>query len=114
MKFLAAFLLTALVAFIAGLQLPWWSIAIVSFLVALLIRQRAGRAFLAGFLGVFVLWCILSWWIDTKNESILSSRIGLLLGVGQHPFLLILITGVVGGLVAGLAALSGSFLRSRG
>lgn len=109
MKFLVALILTALFSFIAGLLLPWWSIAVVAFLVALFIHQGPARSFLAGFLATFLLWCILSWWIDMKNESILSSRIGTLLGVGNHPFLLILITGLVGGLVAGFAALSGSF-----
>ena len=73
MKFLTATFLTALLAFISGLFLPWWGMAITSLLVAVLIHQKAGKAFLAGLLAV---------------------------------------TGLIGGLVAGLAALSGSFLRS--
>ena len=112
MKFLVALLLTALLSFIAGLYLPWWGIVIAAFLSALLIYQNAGSAFLSGFLGLFLLWSGLSFWIDAKNESIFSAKIGALLGIGNNPFLLILITGLVGGLVAGFAAMTGSFLRS--
>lgn len=113
MKFLAALLLTALFSFVAGLYLPWWSIAIAAFIVALIVYQKAGIAFLAAFWGLLLLWSSLAFWIDSENESILSARIGELLGIGSNSFLLILITGAVGGLVAGFAAMSGSFLRSR-
>lgn len=111
MKFLAALILTALLSFIAGLYLPWWGIAIAAFIVALLVYQKASGAFLSSFLGLLLLWCGLAFWIDSGNESILSARIAELLGIGNNPFLLILITGAVGGLVAGLAAMSGSYLR---
>lgn len=111
MKFIVAIILTALLAFISGLYFPWWTIAITAFLVALLIYQKAWKAFVAGFLGLLLLWSGLAYWIDIKNESILSAKIGVLIGIGSNSFLLILITGLIGGLVAGLAALSGSFLR---
>jgi hypothetical protein len=113
MKFLVALILTVLLSFIAGLYLPWWSIAIAAFIVALLVHQKALKAFFSGFLGVFLLWGALAEWIDLKNESILSARIGELLTIGSHPFLLVLLTGLIGGLVAGFAAMSGSYLRSR-
>jgi len=112
MKFLAALILTALLSFIAGLYLPWWGIAIAAFVVALIVYQNAGMAFLAAFTGLLLLWSGLACWIDRGNESILSARIGELLGIGNNAFLLILITGAVGGLVAGFSAMSGSFLRS--
>lgn len=112
MKFLAALILTALLSFIAGLYLPWWGIAIAAFAVGVLIIQKAGISFLSGFLGVLLLWSGLSFWIDTRNEGILSARIGELLGIGSNSFLLILITGFIGGLVGGFAAMSGTFLRS--
>lgn len=102
-----------LLSFIAGLYLPWWSIAIASFITALCVSQKAGFAFLSAFFGLLLLWCGLAFWIDTENERILSERISELLGIGNNSFLLILITGLVGGLVAGLAAMSGSFLLNR-
>jgi hypothetical protein len=112
MKFLVALLLTALLAFISGLFLPWWGIAIASLLVALLVHQKAGKALLAGFLGVFLLWAGLAWWIDMKNNGVLSKKIASILPLGGNAILLIIVTGFIGGLVAGFAAMSGSFLRS--
>jgi len=112
MKFLTATLLTALLAFISGLFLPWWGIAITSLLVAVLVHQKAGKAFLAGMLGVFLLWAGLAWWIDMKNNGVLSTKVASVLPLGGNALYLILLTGFVGGLVAGFAAMSGSFLRA--
>lgn len=111
MKFLAATVLILLLSFIAGLFLPWWSIAIVAFLIALLIPQSIGKNFLAGFLGVFLLWGILALWIDVKNDSVLSQKIAQLFSLGNAGFLLILVTALIGALVAGFAAMSGGSLR---
>ncbi len=112
MKFIAAIILTVLLAFISGLYLPWWGIAVASFLVAVLVHQKGGKAFLSGFLGLFILWAGLAWWIDVKNNSILSQKIASILPLGGNTVYLVLVTGLVGGLVAGFAALSGSYLRS--
>lgn len=111
MKFIVSLLLTALLSFTAGLYLPWWSIAVCAFLVSVLILQQPFKAFLAGFAGVFLLWLIFSWSIDSANDHILSHRIAQLFPVGGVSFLLVLITAFIGGLVAGLAALSASYLR---
>ena len=112
MKFLVAIVLTALLAFISGLFLPWWGIAITSLLVAVLVHQKAGKAFLAGLLGVFILWAGLAFWIDMKNNGVLSKKIASVLPLGGSSLVLILVTGLIGGLIAGMAAMSGSFLRS--
>jgi hypothetical protein len=111
MKFILTTLLTMLLSFIAGLYLPWWSIAIVAFFAALLIQPRIGFGFLSGFLGVFLLWSALAFWIDTNNESILSHKIALLFPLGGSTLVLILITALIGGLVGGFAAMAGSSIR---
>jgi hypothetical protein len=67
MKFLVAIVLTSLLAFISGLYLPWWGIAITSLMVAVIVHQKGGKAFLSGFLGVFLLWAGLAWWIDMQK-----------------------------------------------
>lgn len=112
MKFTTAALLTAILSFISGLFLPWWGIAVVSFAVAALVHQKAGKAFLSGFLGVFILWAGLAWWIDIKNNSVLSQKVASILPLGGSTWALILVTGFIGGLVGGFAALSGSYLRT--
>ena len=112
MKLLVALILTSLLSFVAGLYLPWWSIAIAAFLTALLIHQRGFRAFLSGFLGVFLLWGFLCWWWDMKNGALLSKKIAALFQLGTSSILLIIVTAFIGALVGGFAAMSGSYLRS--
>lgn len=112
MKFLISILLIALLTFALGLYLPWWSLAVVAFVVAALIHQKAGKSFLSGFLALFLLWGILALIIDQKNQHVLSGKISTLFGVGEGSMVLILITGLIGGLVAGFAAMSGSYLRT--
>lgn len=111
MRLVLALLLTATISFLAGLRLEWWSIALVSFLVALLIPQTIGRAFLSGFLGIFILWAVLALWIDMKNGSALSAEIAELFKLGGYSFLLILVTALIGGIVGGFAAMAGTALR---
>ena len=111
MKFIISITLTALVGFALGLYLDWWSIAIAAFVVAIVVHQHPGKAWLAGFLGIFLLWALLAWWIDMKNQSILAKRMAELLPLSGSAILLILVTALVGALVAGFAALTGSFIR---
>ena len=113
MKILLSVVLIAILSFFAGLYFPWWSIAIVAFIISLLIPQRPAVSFLAGFAGVFLLWCLLAYFINAANNSVLANRIGSMLGIGTNAGLLIFIVSFVGGLVGGLAALSASYLHKK-
>lgn len=110
-KYILSILVTALLAFVSGLYMPWWGIAVASFLVSAAIPQRPAFSFLSGFLGVFLLWEVLAWWIDNKNNGILSQKVSVLFGLGGSSVLLIVITSIIGALVAGFGALAGSYLR---
>jgi MFS family permease len=111
MKFLISLILIALLSFAACLFLPWWSIAVAAFIVAVVIPQHPGKSFLAGFLALFFLWGVLAYWISDRNENILEHKVSMLMLKMDNPFMLILVTALIGALVAGFAALSGSFLR---
>lgn len=111
MRFVLSLLLTAVLSFVAGLFLPWWSVAIVAFLVAALIPQRLGPAFLSALLGVVIIWAVHFTWIDVKNGSRLSQEIAELFQLGGSSALLIIVSALIGGLVAGFAAMAGSSLH---
>ncbi len=111
MKFLISTIIIAILSFVVGLHTPWWSIAIVAFVVLLLQPQKPFYAFLSGFLGIFLMWAIAAAFINVANGSILANRVGELLGIGAYPILLITIGSLVGGFVGGFAALSASYLR---
>ena len=112
MKTITSILLTALLAFAIGLfEFPWWSFAITTVAVFTAIPQHTGKSFLAGFVSIFILWLILALKIDFANEHLLSQKVASILPLKGNYALLILVTAIVGGLVAGFSAITGSLLR---
>lgn len=99
-----------ILAFLLNLFLPWWSIAIPGLIFGYLFNEKAGASFGWGFLGLFILWGGQAIYIHFANDAILSTRIAEMLQVGS-PWLVILVTGVLGGLVSGLATLTGTLLK---
>lgn len=112
MKFIISLILIALLSFAACLYFPWWSIAIAAFLVIVVIPQRPGKAFLCGFLSLFLLWAGLSLRISNNNNHILAHKMSAVILAVDNPFLLIVVTGLLGGIIGGLGALAGGLLRS--
>ena len=113
MKFIASLFLIAILSFAACLYLPWWSIAICAFLVSAFIPQRPGFSFLSAIIAVGALWFGLSLWISSNNDHVLAHKVSLLILKTDNPYLLIVVTALIGALLAGFAALTASFLRKR-
>ena len=91
-------------------MLPWWGIAITGLILGFQMKPTSGKAFGIGFLALFLLWSGQALYTHLANDGILSTRIAEMLGVGS-PLLVVLITGILGGLVSGLAVLSGALLK---
>ena len=111
MKMVISILLIALLSVAACLYLPWWLIAFVAFLVTALIPQRPLPSFLSGFIALFLLWGSLAWYLSSNNDHLLAHKLSVLMLKTDSPAALILLTALIGALVAGFAALAGSFLR---
>lgn len=111
MKFLVSILLTALLSFALCLFMPWWSIAIAAFAVAALVPQKPGKSFVTAFIALFLLWGGLSFLISNNNHHLLAHKVSQLILKMDNPMLLVLATAFIGALVAGFAALAGSFVR---
>jgi len=88
----------------------WWMNMLTAFLVCALIPSGGLIAFIAGFLGAGLVWMGQAWNIDVANSSSFSTKIVQLFPV-DDPFVLVIFAGIVGGLSAGLAAVSGTFFR---
>lgn len=112
-KFIVTTVLIALLSFISGLFLPWWTIAVVAFVVSALIPQQPWVAFLAGFVALFLLWGGMALGIDLANGSILSTRVAGILPLHDSSWALVLVTGLVGALVGGGGSLTASYLYKR-
>lgn len=107
-------LLTILFIFVAGqisrYDLPWWTLAPIAAAAGWLLPQSAPKSWITGFLGGFLLWSITALLADTANGSLLSARIGKLF-MGLSTVELVLLTGIIGGLVAGMSCLTGRWAR---
>ena len=111
MKLFISLILTVLLSFAACLFLPWWSIAIAAFIVAALIPQKPFKSFITAFIALFLLWGGLSFWMSNNNDHVLAHKVSQLILKMDNPYLLVLATALIGALLAGFAALAGSYLR---
>jgi hypothetical protein len=111
MKFLLGIMLIIIFSAIGEYFLPWWMIAVVSFLVSLFTAQHPGRSFLMGFLGIAIFWLATCVILDAANSHILSTRMAGVFHLPDHT-LFILVTTLVGALVGGLSAWAGALVRS--
>lgn len=108
------FLLILIISLVFQFFLPWWVIAPVAFGVAIWKAQTARRAFGSGFLAIFMLWIVMSLIQSIPNENLLANRVAEMLTLPASSFgwlIILLVTGIVGGLVAGLCALAGFYCR---
>ncbi len=112
MRFLLSVILIALLSGVAENFFSWWSIAVVSFIVAVFFSQKPGKSFLSGFCGVAVFWLVACLMHDMVNDHILSMRMAVLFHLPNYR-LFIAVTVLIGGLVGGLSAWAGSLIRPR-
>lgn len=113
MRFIVSIILIALLSYVLCLFLPWWFIAVAGFVVAIFIKQKGFPSFFSGFIALFLLWGFMAGFISNANHDILAHRVSVLIFKNDNPFLLILLTGITGGIVAGIAALAGSFAHKK-
>ena len=111
MKFFVSILLIALLSFAACLYLPWFAIAIVAFIVAALIPQKPVKSFISGFLALFILWGCLCFYISSNNDNLLAGKVAMIILKSDSASSLILLTAVIGAMVAGFGALTGCYFR---
>lgn len=109
-NFFFALFLTALLAGVLQLLLPWWSIAIAGFAGGYMIKQNSFFTFFSGFFAVFILWVLYAYMLSAANDHLLVKKIAELMKAltKQNTAMLYMITGTVGGLLSGTAAISGN------
>ncbi len=111
MKFVLKMLLIAGLCYLTQLFLPWWVVAFCAFGVNLFLPTKGFNAFLSGFLGVGLLWLAVASTIDVRTDGLLTDKVAAIMSLSP-PFLLVAVTGLIGGLVGGMAALTGTLLRN--
>lgn len=104
------FLFVFLTGHLCRFGLPWWGIVPLGALAGWLLPLSAARSFGAAFAGGFLLWILNAWLQDSANEGLLSAKTGQLF-LGLKSGHLLLVTGILGGLLAGMGAVTGFFAR---
>ena len=112
MKFVLHLIVVLVLSWLLQLFLPWWTMAIGAFATGLAFQQSGFKSFVAGLLGVGLLWFAMAWYIDSSTGSILSSKVAAIFPT-KTVGLLMLITAILGGLVGGLASMSGGLISYR-
>jgi hypothetical protein len=106
------FVITLIIALLLSLYLPWWSIMVAGFVSALFFSLKKAAVFFVPFLAVFLFFVIYAYMLSSVNNFILAKKIAILLPLGGDPFVLILVTGLIGGLATGVAAMFGKQLSN--
>ncbi|HRP90846.1 MAG TPA: hypothetical protein PKX92_12510 [Edaphocola sp.] len=113
MKFGLAIFFSGFFAYLLGVFFPWWTITIAGFVSALIWSQKNFKGFLQAFIGVGILWLVMSFGQSYQNQHLLVEKIGALLGIKSNAVIILpLITALIGALIAGLGGLTGGLLLS--
>ncbi|MCP4120294.1 MAG: hypothetical protein GY751_00905 [Bacteroidetes bacterium] len=98
--------------------LPWYLPFIIALLAGMALGASKANAFLAGFLGVGLFWCLATLLPHFHNDGILTSRIAEMfageMNLPVTPIILLIVTPLFGGLIGGAVALSGKYLAMPG
>jgi hypothetical protein len=106
MNFIIIFILTGLSQLVA----PWWIVALVPFLVNVWRPSSRIRAFWVSFAAISLLWFSYGLYLHINSEGALSNRVAEIFSL-PGGFVLLILTALMGGLVAGVAGLAGLFLN---
>ena len=107
MKFLISMLLVFGLGFAVNIFLPWWAVVVLSFFVAGILNRYKILAFIAAFVGAFLLWAGHAFILD--SDALLSSRLAEIFSMPTGAAMFAL-TGLVAALPSGFAGVAGSFL----
>jgi hypothetical protein len=104
------FLVIIIASFLLQLVLPWWVIIIISFATCGIIGKTGKISFWQPFLAIFILWLGMALFKSLPNHNVLATRVAEMLSVKLWP-LVLLITVLLGGLVAGISGYCGHHFR---
>lgn len=106
-KNITNFIATIIIALILSQFLPWWSVMVASFITALAFSLNKIAVFFVPFIAIMMFWIVYSFWLSSANDFILAKKIAVLLPLKGNAYLLILVTGIIGGIAAGFSAVFG-------
>jgi len=110
MRFIGLTLAILLIVGLVNPFFPYWVIMILVGITAALVNLNGFASFMSGALGMGLVWVGQSFYLSIESGSDLPQKMGDLLGAGSG-MTLVAITGIIGFLIGGLSALTGSLFR---
>ncbi len=101
------FIATIVLAGLLSLFLPWWSVMLAALVTSFAIPLKKVAVFFVPFLAILLFWAVYCFILSSSNDFTLAKKISQLLQIGGNPYALILVTGVIGGLAAGITGIFG-------
>lgn len=101
------FIIIILIEILLSQFLPWWSIMISAFLTSLFISLKKSAVFFLPFMAIAILWIFHAFYLSSGNDFMLAKKIAVLLPLQGNPYILIILTGIIGGVAAGFAGVLG-------
>jgi len=111
MRFILLLLVLAIATVLLNPFLQFWMMMIMIAIVSALSKVKPMAAFFAGGLGMGLVWLAMSMYLMMSTGSPLADRMGELMGIG-NGIMLAGITSILGFLLGGFSALSGSTFRN--
>ncbi len=109
MRVLVQIVAIVIFGYIFEMFLPWYSVAFVAAVFGFVLRS--GNNFIGGFLGVVFLWGLKIYMISDSASVDLASKVARIMEPVGEKWILIVVTLVLGGLVGGLACVTGAAAR---
>ena len=104
------FIATLLLAIPLSFVLPWWSVMLAALTASLLVPLEKVAVFFIPFCAILLFWSGYCFVLSNANDFVLAKKIATLLNLGGNPYLLIIATGTIGGIAAGISAMLGKEL----
>jgi hypothetical protein len=111
MKFILTTLAIAVLGFGVQLVLPWWSLALVAFLIGFVSNLSGWAALASGFLGSGAVWALFAFMLNSGNNSLLVHKMATLFGAPSSALLMIGVSALIAALLGGFAAAGGRNLK---
>ena len=112
MRFLVGFISIIILAFPLYYFFPWiwWSAILPALLMGFGLQMKGYLSFLCGLISVGLFWYLMAFWSNSLNSGLLLQKMSTILPFGS-PGTTLLVVGIIGGLLGGLAMLSAKYLR---
>jgi hypothetical protein len=104
------FIAILIICFLLQMVAPWWIIIVISFATCVLIGKTGKISFWQSFFAIFLLWIGYALFKSLPNDNVLAQRVAIMTGI-KLWWALLLVTGFLSGLVAGICGYCGYQFR---